>query len=218
MLSSGRFVTSTGQAAVKDDEHMTAYIDSKLAESHFKTTNTATELQQSSLGTPAAEGDPRELRIPSQSEGTKSRHHAVEEVEIDKSGQAVAKEEPSKHSRRREPKPRIGRDGKPLPPRRPRGYRSENDKARDSLVERLLAENRVEGIYDAPDAANSADDKRRGQDLEADARMAEEFEREFQANAEERRAKMKARPASKTVEPISGPKLGGSKNARAAKK
>ncbi|KAF4554590.1 Hypothetical protein D9617_4g003450 [Elsinoe fawcettii] len=210
--SVGRFVSATGQVTVKDDKHMTAYIDSKLAEIHMPEHSTTS--MQSASQAATREASASTYAAPSQPEGTKARHHIVEEVVVD---QSLGDTTPTaaRDRRHREPKPRLDRHGKPLPPRRPRGWRSEDDKARDSLVERLLTENRLEGIYDNTTTGRTSGS--RGADPDADRRMAEEFEREFRANAEERRAKQ-IPAASKTAEPVSGPKLGGSKNARIAKK
>lgn len=110
--------------------------------------------------------------------------------------------------------------------------RTEDDLARDALVEQFLSENRLENVYDDPRARATAaagagavpDDgaTRVGHDKDADTRLAEEFRREFLAEAEQRRQLKRARqPAASaggktgTDEP-KGPKLGGSRQQRAA--
>lgn len=75
-------------------------------------------------------------------------------------------------------------------------------------------------IYDPPPQAEPSTQP--GADLAADERIAEEFRREFMdAMAERRNQRRKApapppRPGVKQEEILKGPKLGGSRNARAA--
>ncbi|KAF2227738.1 hypothetical protein BDZ85DRAFT_6871 [Elsinoe ampelina] len=211
-MNAGRFMPAIGEVTVKDDKHMTAYIDSKLAEMHSTRSRSVPPVESMSNRIPNAASP--NGSVPNQPEGIKSRHHTVEEVEIIP-GEPETASVPSKDRKRKEPRPRLDRHGRPLPPRRPRNWRSEDDKARDSLVDRLLAENRLEGIYDSSSANAALGAK--GVDTDADRRMAEEFEREFRANVEERKIKQ-ASASAKTAESASGPKLGGSKNARMVKK
>ncbi|KAG8629519.1 hypothetical protein KVT40_003384 [Elsinoe batatas] len=211
-MSAGRFMPAIGEVTVKDDKHMTAYIDSKLAEMQSTRSRSDPPAQSSSNGDPIAASPIGARSNPP--EGIKARHHTVEEVEINPRDPDTTSN-PSKDRKRKEPKPRLDRHGRPFPPRRPRNWRSDDDKARDSLVDRLLAENRLEGIYDSP--STNAAPGAKGVDTDADRRMAEEFEREFRANVEERKIKQ-ATASAKTAEPVSGPKLGGTKNARMVKK
>jgi len=92
--------------------------------------------------------------------------------------------------------------------------RTADDVARDAMVERLLSENRFENIYTGPEGGGSGDDIRVGQDEDADARMADEFRREFMASAEENKARRQTAGA-KATDMTKGPKMGGSKNQRA---
>lgn len=133
-------------------------------------------------------------------------------------------------------KVRLGRDGKPW---RPRKRRASEDIKRDNLVDEVLRENRCEcsiilvfsvfrnvanvplvEIYDEPVVEpESVND-----DQAADDRIAEAFRREFM-DAVSQRQRKKAGPApppartaagKKEEEVLKGPKLGGSRNARAA--
>lgn len=136
-------------------------------------------------------------------------------------------------------KTRLGPDGKPWRGRRRRGS---EDIKRDQLVEEFLSENKRKwtmnsqfqpvrilanlltvDIYDVPSAETpSAVDLGDGDEYAADDRIAEEFRRDFMdAMAQRHRKKRVAQPAAKpgasrTEEVLKGPKLGGSRNARAA--
>lgn len=119
-------------------------------------------------------------------------------------------------------KPRLGRDGKPLRPR-PRKRRNSEDIARDALVEQLMRENKLD-LYDADQlvqqrqaAAELAQEETDGSD--ADERLAEQFRQEFMDAMAERQQKSKPPTQAKgpgAVAPeAKGPKLGGSRSARA---
>ncbi|VUC20351.1 unnamed protein product, partial [Clonostachys rosea] len=110
---------------------------------------------------------------------------------------------------------RLGRDGKPWRPRKRRGS---DDIKRDKLVEEFLSENRL-GVYDVPEASDPSPVA----DGEADERLAEEFRRQFLDDVARRRQQQQqkkkkptqaAKPGSEDV--LRGPKLGGSRNQRAA--
>lgn len=117
----------------------------------------------------------------------------------------------------RHKKPRLGPDGKPW---RSRNRRGSDDIKRDQLVEEFLSENRLD-IYDVqpeqPVTLTGLEDE----EMAADDRIAEEFRREFMdVMSQRRRRKPAAQPAKpgakKEEEVLKGPKLGGSRNARAA--
>lgn len=113
-------------------------------------------------------------------------------------------------------KPRIGKNGKPYIPR-PRKRRNSADVARDRLVEEVLRETRLE-VYDEPEAASEGEEGGQA----ADDRIAEEFRREFLDAISQRRQKMPSastKIGGKAVDDKpKGPKLGGSRSARAAMK
>lgn len=108
-------------------------------------------------------------------------------------------------------KQRLRRDGKPY---RWRKRRNSDDIKRDKLVEEVMRESRLE-IYDEPDEDEGADG-----DQAADDRIAEQFRREFMDAISSR--KKKAGQEKKGVkgkaldDKPKGPKLGGSRSARAA--
>jgi hypothetical protein len=114
-------------------------------------------------------------------------------------------------------KPRMGRDGKPMKSR-PRKRRNSEDIKRDQLVEQVLRESRLE-IYDEPVEAPPGDTN--NEDLDTDEKIAEQFRQDFMDAMESRQ---RNRTAGQPKMPIGkagevgqkGPKLGGSRSARAA--
>ncbi|XXG94791.1 hypothetical protein Hte_001049 [Hypoxylon texense] len=150
-------------------------------------------------------------------------------------GEAVEDEEQAGRPR----KVRLGKDGKPW---RSRNRRNSDDIRRDQLVEEILRENRslAVDVYETPTpppgastsaagaaAAGEGADEQGG--AAADDRIAEEFRREFLDAMAERHQKRKkpatnappggakgAKGAAKDDEVLKGPKLGGSRNVRAA--
>ncbi|CAI7664517.1 unnamed protein product [Penicillium glandicola] len=102
---------------------------------------------------------------------------------------------------------RPGQDGKAW---RNRKQRTDADIARDRLVEEVLRESKLE-IYDDHEEETQLDDQQA-----ADDRVAEQFRRDFMdAMQSRRRTRPAAKPAA-TADAPRGPKLGGSRSARAA--
>ncbi|BCR92349.1 telomere length and silencing 1 family protein [Aspergillus chevalieri] len=96
---------------------------------------------------------------------------------------------------------------------RDRKGRSSRDIERDRLVEEVLRESKLD-VYDEPD------DEPRMDDMAADDRIAEQFRRDFMDAIQSRRrvARQKNTTTAKAAKPeaTKGPKLGGSRSARAA--
>ena len=128
-----------------------------------------------------------------------------------------ATEGPTHAQARPKPKPpRLGRDGKPLRPRKDRYRRTSFDIARDAMVEQVLRESRLD-IYEDPAGHQPSTKVSAGLDEDADERMAAEFRRDFIAAQEERNVRRPpAPPPSGKGDPLKGPKLGGSRSQRAA--
>ena len=106
---------------------------------------------------------------------------------------------------------RLRRDGKPY------GWRKRRNSdaiKRDKLVEEVMRESRLE-IYDEPDEDEGAD-----VDQAADDRIAEQFRREFMdaISSRKQKAGQDKKPVKGKVvdDRPKGPKLGGSRSARAA--
>lgn len=118
------------------------------------------------------------------------------------------------------PKPRklrVGRDGKPMKPR-PRKRRNSEDIKRDQLVEEVLRESKLE-IYDDP--ADAPPGESNNGDLDTDEKIAEQFRQDFMDAMESRqRNRTSGQPKMPVGKPgevgQKGPKLGGSRSARAA--
>ncbi|KAK3336510.1 hypothetical protein B0T19DRAFT_41105 [Cercophora scortea] len=117
-------------------------------------------------------------------------------------------------------KVRVGPDGKPW---RPKNRRGSDDIKRDQLVEEFLSENRLD-IYDVSSEPPAVGADLEGDEAAADDRIAEEFRRQFMDAMSQRHRRRRPavnaapKPAAKTNpdEILRGPKLGGSRNARAA--
>lgn len=137
-------------------------------------------------------------------------------------------------SNARQRKPRLGRDGKPLRPRKRRGS---EDLARDALVESLLQEHRGKSLKRkfsqilsllliaisvvdvfAPTGNANANSLQGINNHEgaADERMAEEFKRDYMEQMSERNRLPPKKPPMKGEDKTKGPKMGGTRNTRAA--
>ena len=120
--------------------------------------------------------------------------------------------------KQRRKKPRLGRDGKPLRPRPRRGPDPE-DVARAELVEKVLHEHGL-GTY-AEAKAKLKVGRRSGLDEAADEKMAAEFQQQFLDAVAERQEKQLQRQnqgagvKEATAATGQGPRLGGSRSARA---
>lgn len=222
-----------------------AYIDSELAKRHQGNTNPSTDSSSGILSPngalidaglnrqPAALGRLHEIDL-----GPDSTLRNITRTEAAKrrleGGEADVEEEKGTG------KVRLRRDGKPW---RGRKRRNSNDVKRDQLVEEVMRETRrkptlplkdsliithpadlvtkpIVEIYDEPDLDAADDDE----DQAADDRIAEQFRRDFLDAISSRRQRAsraaKAAKAAKAGVKIDdrpkGPKLGGSRSARAA--
>lgn len=229
-----RFAPQTGQVTDVADKHMyafpstypslnldaatdvirMAYIDSELAKRQRQTQSASTQslngqelspngalLDAGLHRQPAALGKLHEIDLGSDAtlrnialtEAAKRKLEGME-PEIDESTGKV----------------RLRRDGKPW---RPRKRRNSEDVKRDKLVEEVMRESRLD-IYDEPDEEVNNDDQA------ADDRIAEQFRREFMdaiSSRQQKAAQAKKPVKGKEVDDQPrGPKLGGSRSARAA--
>ncbi|RAL63062.1 hypothetical protein DID88_004147 [Monilinia fructigena] len=197
-LSMRRFAPQTGVVGGSVDKHMMAYIESKLGHN------------SSSSSSPFARN--------TQVEEARVRNaHRTEIARRKAAGEAIDLEE-SEHPT---PKPRLGRDGKPWRGRKRRGS---DDIQRDALVDAILHENRLD-IYEPVPSLSS---KQEG--LANDDTVAETFRKDWeeasshatlqrQQQMSERAAKEKKKAGQEKTEEelyMKGPKLGGSRSARAA--
>ena len=102
------------------------------------------------------------------------------------------------------PRVRLGRDGKPW---RPRKRRNSEDLRRDAAVEAVMREAKIEYFGETP----TANTRFAGTDEDMVAR----FQAEYYESIEERQARKPVMPPNAKDQP-KGPKLGGSRSARAA--
>ncbi|KAL8872063.1 MAG: hypothetical protein Q9174_002244 [Haloplaca sp. 1 TL-2023] len=211
-----RFAPQTGQVA-DVDKHMMAYIDSELSkrrqghERPIHSSSNGVDVVDDLLDDipdglgrhrqPAALGKLHEidlgqdatLRNIARTEAAQRRLETGE-LEVEEASGKV----------------RLRRDGKPW---RPRRRRPSADIKRDKLVEDIMKESRLD-IYDEPETELPNDDQA------ADDRIAEQFRREFMDAISSRKQKAtqaaKKGPGTKVDDKPKGPKLGGSRSARAA--
>ncbi|KAK4982057.1 hypothetical protein LTR66_009513, partial [Elasticomyces elasticus] len=161
-MAGARFVAPTGQVGQVEDRHMTAYIDSRLATQH---TPAAAEippsLPKSSAHSSVLRSERLTTKTQSGTEGLSAGQGRLQEIDLgpDATLRNIARTAhaaqrlatgnaspfpPQEQSAKASARPRLGKDGKPRPPRRRQPLRSEDDVARDSLVEQVLRESRLD--------------------------------------------------------------------------
>ncbi|KAL1862695.1 hypothetical protein VTK73DRAFT_6685 [Phialemonium thermophilum] len=231
-----RFASQTGLVGELVNKHMEEYVESELArrQRHARERAEAAEAQaqaqdlqphgaaalddQLMAPQPAKQGKLFEIDL-----GAESRARTAEMTELARrrlQGNAVGESGEADSSSVAAPGSkgsRLGRDGKPL---RTRERRNSEDIKRDQLVEEFLRENKLE-IYDLGSEQNADPEFADEGEGAADDKIAEKFRREFmEAMAQRRKRKKvinKPKAAPKVQEEIlRGPKLGGSRNVRAA--
>ncbi|KAJ9305653.1 hepatocellular carcinoma-associated antigen 59-domain-containing protein [Paecilomyces variotii] len=207
-----RFTAHTGQK-VDVDKHMMAYIESELAKRHQRDMPTEDISQDSRPAneTVDRQSDPRFLQREPASLGKLHEIDLGDEAKLENIARTEAAtrrlvgEAPP--SPTEEAPQKKARDGKSW---RNRKRRTSEDIERDRLVEEVLRESRLD-VYEEPEEQGEPDDQA------ADDRIAEQFRRDFLDALQSRRRGTRTKP-TKTAkqEPPKGPKLGGSRSARAA--
>ncbi|PNP77406.1 hypothetical protein FNYG_09282 [Fusarium nygamai] len=207
-----RFTHQTGRLTDLNDKHMMDYIESRLY--NRAGGNTSQNTLSASASDPA--------RQPSATTTNHESGRAVMQGQL----MEISLEDHSARSENalqadsatdggpRAKKPRLRRDGTPW---RPRNRRDSDALKRDQIVDEILHETRLD-LYEPTPGQNShtavAD-----QDGAADARLAEEFRQQFLEDVAERQLRKKKATnqttRAGTEEVLKGPKLGGSRNARA---
>ncbi|KAL7803419.1 hypothetical protein V8C44DRAFT_353158 [Trichoderma aethiopicum] len=217
-----RFMHQTGLLTILDDKHMNAYIESRLTSRNATdprdASSSSTSSQPASQAADArASGDPTQQQ---QWRDQPTRHGKL--VEVDMSALDSGNAFDNNNKRRRVDKDTT--TGAKQPSRRGRNRRNSDDIARDALVEQFLHENRLD-VYDVPSSpftqpASSAP----GADPSADDRLAEQFRQQYYTEQALRRKKKRPvtqqqqqkQQKQQSGEILKGPKLGGSRNMRAA--
>ncbi|UKZ88197.1 uncharacterized protein TrAFT101_003959 [Trichoderma asperellum] len=221
-----RFMHQTGLLTILDDSHMNAYIESRLASRNAANTPQGASSSPSSSSQqqlpPLSSTDLQNYNAKSSSNPADkwrdqpTRHGKL--VEVDTTN---LRDHQMNNDKRR----RVDTDtAKPAPHRRGRNRRNSEDIARDAMVEQFLHENRLD-VYEVPTASSmsaAASSSAPGADPSADDRLAEQFRQQYYDEMALRRKRK--RPAAtqqqkqqqQSADVLKGPKLGGSRNQRAA--
>ncbi|PNP57753.1 hypothetical protein THARTR1_01911 [Trichoderma harzianum] len=205
----------TGLLTILDDKHMNEYIESRLASRSADPRGTSPSSQPASqvaTNTSLAGNHNHQDKWRDQP----TRHGKL--VEVDMANLDSARNNPSSDSNKRR---RVEKEGisKP-PPRRGRNRRNSQDIARDALVEQFLHENRLD-VYNVPSSSTPTASSAPGADPSADDRLAEQFRQQYYDEQAMRRKKKRPVQQQKQQQQqsgdvLKGPKLGGSRNLRAA--
>ncbi|KAI9673953.1 MAG: hypothetical protein M1817_002159 [Caeruleum heppii] len=239
-----RFAPQTGQVA-DVNKHMMAFIDAELAKRldvpSGQPSNPEDPSSRSSGGglrartlveanlsrQPAALGKLHEIDL--------GPDATLRNIALTEAAQRRLRGEDGGSESETPPPVRLGRDGKPLRERRGRKRRTSDDIRRDKLVEEVLRESKLDvydphhplqNAYSPHHPSNHPDDEGEDDDgTTADDRIAEQFRREFLDAVSSRQRRKPGPPpssggsgpgAKKGEEKPKGPKLGGSRSARAA--
>ncbi|KAL3471714.1 hepatocellular carcinoma-associated antigen 59-domain-containing protein [Aspergillus californicus] len=205
-----RFTTHTGQT-VDADKHMMDYIESELAKRNRRDvlgdTSGPQTYNQREVDNILSASDPSE-REPA----SLGKLHEIDLGHEAKLRNIARTEEATRRLK--------GDDDELFPehssfsvPSRYRNRRTSEDIERDRLVEEVLRESKLE-VYDEQEEEEAV-----GDDQAADDRVAEQFRRDFMDAIQSRRRVARTKTTTKhtgKTEAPKGPKLGGSRSARAA--
>ncbi|KAK2846393.1 hypothetical protein FQN49_005769 [Arthroderma sp. PD_2] len=218
---SDRFVGHSGQK-VDVDKHMMAFIEAEMAKRRrgtlpSETTDPTDPTDQNSRR--AADHTSAELQLPQRQPATLGKLHEIDLGPDSKLQNIARTEAATRHLVKGDSaaaededdtfnKARLDKDGKPS--RSSRRRRNSEDVMRDRLVEEVLRESKLD-VYEEPQRLPLEDDQA------ADDRIADQFRRDFLDAIHSRRrgARTRNTKTTKTDAPR-GPKLGGSRSARAA--
>ncbi|KAF3035090.1 hypothetical protein E8E12_002185 [Didymella heteroderae] len=215
----GRFALQTGQVVDVSDKQMSAYVEARLAEQNhrkygwpipahlqsiiaatapdLKHTFTAISVQATALSNTVDTDTGASNRVA-------AGQGRLEEVSLAADSTRTHKDWARLEGTAPAPRVRLGRDGKPW---RPRKRRNSDDIRRDAAVEAVLKEAKIEYFDETP----TTNTRFAGTDDDMVAR----FQAEYYESIEERQARKPVMPPTAKDQP-KGPKLGGSRSARAA--
>ncbi|KAH0528056.1 hypothetical protein TsFJ059_002966 [Trichoderma semiorbis] len=212
-----RFMHQTGLLTILDDKHMNEYIESRLASRSADPHGVSSSSQPASHSATTNQGLAGDPNYQYKWRDQPTRHGKLVEVDMANLDNGARNNNSSDSHKRR----RVETDGtaKP-PPRRGRNRRNSQDIARDALVEQFLHENRLD-VYNVPSSSTAAASSAPGGDPSADDRLAEEFRQQYYDEQAMRRKKKRPVQQQKQQQQqsgdvLKGPKLGGSRNMRAA--
>ncbi|XPS98862.1 hypothetical protein M3J09_008055 [Ascochyta lentis] len=214
-----RFTAQTGQVVDSSDKQMTVYVEARMAEQNYRQYGWPIPRHlQSTVA--AIAPDLKHTFTSSAAQTTTASGTIVDNIqhngrlaagqgklqEVDLGSDAASRTHNDWKRREDEPpapKVRLGRGGKP---RRGPKRRTSDDIRRDQMVEAVLREAKLEFFDEAP-----ANPRFAGTDDD----MVERFRTEYFESIEERQQRKPAMPPGAKDQP-KGPKLGGSRSARAA--
>ncbi|KAE8321426.1 hepatocellular carcinoma-associated antigen 59-domain-containing protein [Aspergillus sergii] len=212
-----RFTVHTGQT-VDVDRHMMAYIETEMAKRHQHTVPT-----DDSDGPLVGESDaaPSTTVLPQREPASLGKLHEIDLGQETKLHNIARTEAATRMLARDDEYEHLNHGGsffKTAPVGNNEGLwrrqkrRTSEDVKRDRLVEEVLRESKLD-VYEEPDHETAA----AGDDQAADDRVAEQFRRDFLDAIQSRRRVTRVKnPKTAKAEASRGPKLGGSRSARAA--
>ncbi|KAE8336201.1 hypothetical protein BDV24DRAFT_113803 [Aspergillus arachidicola] len=212
-----RFTVHTGQT-VDVDRHMMAYIETEMAKRHQHTVPT-----DDSDGPLVGESDtaPSTTVLPQREPASLGKLHEIDLGQETKLHNIARTEAATRKLARDDEYEHLNQGGsffKAAPMGKNEGLwrhqkrRTSEDVKRDRLVEEVLRESKLD-VYEEPDHETAA----AGDDQAADDRVAEQFRRDFLDAIQSRRRVTRVKnPKTAKAEASRGPKLGGSRSARAA--
>ncbi|KAB8268487.1 hepatocellular carcinoma-associated antigen 59-domain-containing protein [Aspergillus minisclerotigenes] len=212
-----RFTAHTGQT-VDVDRHMMAYIETEMAKRHQHTVPT-----DDSDGPLVGESDsaPSTTVLPQREPASLGKLHEIDLGQETKLHNIARTEAATRKLARDDEYEHLNHGGsffKAAPMGKDEGLwrrqkrRTSEDVERDRLVEEVLRESKLD-VYEEPDHETAA----AGDDQAADDRVAEQFRRDFLDAIQSRRRVTRVKnPKTAKAEASRGPKLGGSRSARAA--
>ncbi|XHG06403.1 hypothetical protein AWENTII_009598 [Aspergillus wentii] len=214
-----RFTGHTGQT-VDVDKHMMTYIETEMAK-RFRHDGSGETVDSEAPAIDEASGGQSTTGLPQREPASLGKLHEIDLGQETKLQNIARTEAATRRLAGDEAQdPLADEDGtsKTVPPAREDGKpwrhrkrRKSEDIERDRLVEEVLRESKLD-MYDAPEEEEAPAD-----DQAADDRIAEQFRRDFIDAIQSRRrvARAKNTKTAKAEVPR-GPKLGGSRSARAA--
>ncbi|KAJ0416034.1 hepatocellular carcinoma-associated antigen 59-domain-containing protein [Aspergillus carlsbadensis] len=201
-----RFTAHTGQT-VDVDKHMMDYIESELAKRYRQGVPGDTP-GLDAIDRRAVDSTLPTSELPEREPAALGKLHEIDLGQEAKLRNIARTEEATRRLNGDDDELSASRS--PSKPPQYRKRRTSDDIMRDRLVEEVLRESKLD-VYDEPEEEEAAAD-----DLAADDRVAEQFRREFMDAMQSRRRMPRMKPATKQTEAPKGPKLGGSRSARAA--
>ncbi|KAI4947281.1 hypothetical protein J4E91_006631 [Alternaria rosae] len=226
-----RFVAQTGQVVDRDDKQMSEYVEARMAEKNYRqygwpipnhlqasVAAIAPDLRHTFTTSSLAHGTTSSTESPADNEHSNRLAAGQGKLqEVDLGPDATARTEQAwKRWDKGEPEPpasKARRDKYGYAWRKPKANgKTEEDRRRDQMVEAVLKEAKLD-FFDSTTPANP----HANTSTNTDDALVEQFRTEYYESMEAKQQARKppAPPVKGAPPPITGPKLGGSKSARA---